>query len=369
MAIEATKLQHLLTSMEKLAVEHQGRIQALTEPAIKAFAIMESWSAAKSNHEEGTYLIELVNKQGQKLYHTLERSAQVSKRGHRISQDMGNTIEYIMDDTISSEEIVLYVEQMQQLTAEAENEAKKTCSDFNSVRRGILKITNRIPGNATILQEDYQQLIKKNEESKRNGDRAKVIKVCSTALTAVAGGITLIACPPAVILLPIVLPLITLIAEGFDMHNSKKIEKRKTEARDIEDALQVVNRAATELATLTETIDIFAHHWTKVETLLNTIRGRMDELREGKGMRLRLKALKSSWDEVGQSYLTYAVTIQRLQAFVPPPNSSITSDSDRTSRDHSSSRSSSKTSSRSGSPHRSVKSSGFLTVKGPNTRK
>lgn len=50
-----------------------------------------------------------------------------------------------------------------------------------------------------------------------------MLKICSTTLAAVAGGITLIACPLALIVLPIALPLIPLVAEAFDNRAMRKI--------------------------------------------------------------------------------------------------------------------------------------------------
>jgi len=75
---------------------------------------------------------------------------------------------------------------------------------------------------AQIEQERREERHERRLEAKR-GERAKIIKTCSTALTAVVGGIALIACPPALIILPIALPLIALVAEAYENRVVKKI--------------------------------------------------------------------------------------------------------------------------------------------------
>jgi len=76
------------------------------------------------------------------------------------------------------------------------------------------------------LKEKEQQLTDKNHAAQKRVQRTKVLKACSMAGTAVIGSVAIVVFPPALLALPVILPLVTLITEGIELRISKKIDSR-----------------------------------------------------------------------------------------------------------------------------------------------
>jgi hypothetical protein len=74
------------------------------------------------------------------------------------------------------------------------------------------------------IQEEHKDEIKKLEVAVKNSERMKVAKVVGTTVVAIAGGVAAIAFAPALIFLPVALPIIHLITEMIDNRMSKAIE-------------------------------------------------------------------------------------------------------------------------------------------------
>lgn len=72
---------------------------------------------------------------------------------------------------------------------------------------------------ANIEQERDEEIA----EVESLGKQIKVIQAC-TRLAVVIGGITMAACPPAVILLPVAMDLVSLVEEAFRTRLVRKIE-------------------------------------------------------------------------------------------------------------------------------------------------
>jgi len=76
----------------------------------------------------------------------------------------------------------------------------------------------------------------------------------------------------------------------------------------------MLHKVSTDLAQLGDCIAEFAMFWTNIDILLQGVKGRVDELRHTKALRLRLKTVRSSWEEIEQTYQAYAVKVRLFNA-------------------------------------------------------
>lgn len=179
---------------------------------------------------------------------------------------------------------------------------------------------------AKIEAEEAREM-KKIQSAKTFGDKSKIFKTYAAALVAVAGVVASVACPPALIFLPMALPLITLVTEALEKKVNMKIAGeshpkflsafglmrriivREMRVQNCQDALETLNQATSDLAQLDKCIDEFASFWTSVKGLLDHVMGRVEGLRDSQALRMRLKSIRSTWVVIAESYQDYVVKV------------------------------------------------------------
>ncbi|KAF8199654.1 hypothetical protein BJ912DRAFT_922044 [Pholiota molesta] len=279
------------------ASRRPGDVQKLIEIACRNMEILEPWNHATSEHPDAMALIGRVQEVLASFVKALKRSKEVAKHGFK----------------------------------NVTKESKKVVSGFRDVRKELDSITNEVPGQVVNIQEEHKDEIKKLEVAVKNGERMKVAKVVGTTVVAIAGGVAAIAFAPALIFLPVALPIIHLITEMIDNRMSKAIEVRKVQTRNCEEALETLKKMTEDLVQLNMCIDEFSAFWTNVEMLLGVVTGRIKELRNTQALDLRLKTVKSSWIDIKDSYEIYAAKVELLcQLATPPPRLALPPASDDT---------------------------------------
>jgi len=227
----------------------------------------------------------------------------------------------LLDQNNKAVEIEAFVNDMIEPAEQGAKESEKMAKGFRKVQHELLMITTSIPGEVAKIEEQRKEERREKRLEEKRVERVKIVKACSTALAAVAGGIALIACPPALIILPIALPLISLVAEAYETRVVKRIAERERQQQSCIEALETLHKVSKDLALLGDCIAEFAMFWTNIDLLLQGVKGRVDELRVTKALRLRLKSVKSSWEEIEGTYRVYAVKIEHLceLAVISPP--------------------------------------------------
>jgi hypothetical protein len=74
------------------------------------------------------------------------------------------------------------------------------------------------------LEEEQKHVQKKLVVAERRAKHAKTIKACSAAGAAIVAGVSIVAFPPALIVLPIIFPLIILVSQGVEWKLGKQIQ-------------------------------------------------------------------------------------------------------------------------------------------------
>lgn len=89
---------------------------------------------------------------------------------------------------------------------------------------------------------------------------------------------------------------------------------RQMREQDCHDALERIQKISHDLARLGDCIDRFVEFWRLIELLLETVSGRVQDLRGSRSLRLRLKSVRSDWVDISQSYQTYTIKVIELMA-------------------------------------------------------
>lgn len=87
----------------------------------------------------------------------------------------------------------------------------------------VIQTTNRIPGIVAKIEAEEAREMKKIQSAKTFGESSKIFKSCTATLVAIAGVVAAVACPPALIFLPMALPLISLVTDALEKKVTKKI--------------------------------------------------------------------------------------------------------------------------------------------------
>lgn len=180
------------------------------------------------------------------------------------------------------------------------------------------------------IQEEHREEVRKLEVAKKNKEWVNIGRAVGTAVAAVAGGAAAIAFPPALIFLPVALPVLQVLSEMLDKRMSRAISgmkvikarvkslaltfmhvEREFRSQSYQEALETLKKMTDDLVQLNICIDEFASFWTHAETLLAVVTTRIRELRSTKAPELRLKTVRSSWENIKDSYESYAAKVSK----------------------------------------------------------
>lgn len=78
------------------------------------------------------------------------------------------------------------------------------------------------------LQEREQLASANRIVAERRGDRARVLKACSNTAVMIVGGVASVTFPPALLILPVLLPIVILIAEAYEVRKCKLIASKQS---------------------------------------------------------------------------------------------------------------------------------------------
>ncbi|KAF8072021.1 hypothetical protein FPV67DRAFT_1667467 [Lyophyllum atratum] len=280
-------------------------------------ALIEPWYKATSDYAPVKDIILQVQNIGDVFYSAIDVSREAAMNGIRLSQDLSTFFVYIQNKKTGADELRELIYGMMKVAARARGHAQRVSELFSSTRREIYMVTNRIPTEVSALAQEEEQNIKRLATAKKEIRNLKVAKACAAAGAAVVAGVSIVAFPPALLFLPVVLPLLSLVFEAREIHVAKKNEKREKKIYQVREAIALLERTAEGLEKLGTFNDAFAEYWSRVETNLEIIVDRIDELRSVGFRGLGLSTIRRSCEEIGKSQLDYSTKLKRLELYAP----------------------------------------------------
>ncbi|KAJ6570220.1 hypothetical protein DFH09DRAFT_1465560 [Mycena vulgaris] len=279
--------------------------QALMEDSFQTFSLLERWETAESNVPAVTLIIQRVRKQGHAYYETLADSISVAITLHELARDAEQLASSLLDPGHKPHEIQEFVAEMRGYIGDALEKSKRISAGCRKVRNGISEISNSIPNEMAKLERQERKMLAMNQALKRRIGRAKLAKNVSTAALAVVAGVSSIAFPPLMLILPVGLPIAILALEAYEQHKSKELMRRDEEIFDCRNGFEELQKVTSFLAGFAQHVDELTEFWLRSDTMLETISNGVHRIR-GNTARIRLEATKKLWAEAAESYLKYA---------------------------------------------------------------
>lgn len=151
------------------------------------------------------------------------------------------------------------------------------------------------------------------------------VKVCAGLIAASSpSGVT----APALLVLPVMLPIIFLITQNVQTRNTEEAEsqlfmqylspslcslltsqERGVEAVSAADAVDQLREMAEDMAQLIGHVDLFALWWGTIDTLLSSLEASITRLREDRLMELKVNSIKNNWGTIKEMNMEYMVKV------------------------------------------------------------
>ncbi|RDB26368.1 hypothetical protein Hypma_006852 [Hypsizygus marmoreus] len=291
--------------------------ELLVKAACRSFELMEPWHQATSEHPIVVDIIHQVQAHGDNFYTAISTSRDAAQAGYNFCLHFATVLENILDPTISVVELHEFINNMVTIAGQAQTNAEKVVMLFRTMRIGISNITNDVPAKVAKLKDEEQLALKKAKIGQKRARQLNMIGKGLNVAGVAAGASAVFVFPPALIVLPVVLPIMSLVAELIENKLSKRTEKRTKQAQDCREAITQLQRVTHDMVELENAVESFAQYWSGQEIVLNMVKGRIEELRYLKSIKLTLRMIAKSWDGVAKSLLDYAVKMKTLLSYVP----------------------------------------------------
>ncbi|KAF9029383.1 hypothetical protein BDP27DRAFT_1436645 [Rhodocollybia butyracea] len=148
----------------------------------------------------------------------------------------------------------------------------------------------------------------------------KLVKAGVTAaagVVGVIGGISTVAFPPALLILPVILPLLLFMADFLELKNTKLIKELKIEEQELHGAIVKLKEASKSLNVMTGHVNDCTNFWMGIELNLNCINGRLAELNPVNNQPHLINA-KRTLKEAKAEYKKYYTELKKLRTLYMP---------------------------------------------------
>lgn len=296
--------------------------QAVTKATHESFQLIEPWTYARSGHPEVQEILGKVRNEVKRYYNAVNGSLQTAQSGYSFAKDAEALCDFLMEPkgTYSAHEIREFIDDMRVIARKAHADANATAAMFRKNRQNFYMITKNIPTTLTRIDQEMEY---QNRLISKRRDRIELYKTLELSFGAMsatmATGLAIAgaAFPPALLVLPILLPLATLAAGLVGRHYELRREDSETQVQTCVDAMDQLGRMTSDLEKLGSHIDKMADWWLGVDGILEDIRSRVEAIQGDYFARLRVKPIRDQWCEVSKRYLDYKTGIARLQDFYP----------------------------------------------------
>lgn len=279
-------------------------------------------SHCRSGHPEVQEILGKVRNEVKRYYNAVNGSLQTAQSGYSFAKDAEALCDFLMEPkgTYSAHEIREFIDDMRVIARKAHADANATAAMFRKNRQNFYMITKNIPTTLTRIDQEMEY---QNRLISKRRDRIELYKTLELSFGAMsatmATGLAIAgaAFPPALLVLPILLPLATLAAGLVGRHYELRREDSETQVQTCVDAMDQLGRMTSDLEKLGSHIDKMADWWLGVDGILEDIRSCVEAIQGDYFARLRVKPIRDQWCEVSKRYLDYKTGIARLQDFYP----------------------------------------------------
>ncbi|KAJ7510356.1 hypothetical protein B0H11DRAFT_1958625 [Mycena galericulata] len=320
------------------AFEDGGRkgvdCQILLQDSFHTFSLLERWETAESNVDSVMSIIQQVRQQGRAYFATLSDSISVAITLNELAQDAKHLAHSLLDPAHKTDEVQEFIAEMRSYTREALRKSKRVSEALRTVRKGVNEISVGIPDEMARLERRERIVVTKKETLERRIKRVRVAKAVGTTALAIVGGVSIVAFPPLLLILPVGLPIGILILEAYEQKSTKTLMKREDEILDCRNGLDQLKDITECLAGLMRHVDSLTEFWVRSDTMLETISSGVRRIR-GNTARLRLQATLKHWENAAETYLDYATKLKMIENIECGATSSLRSSSSASERDRS----------------------------------
>ncbi|KIM34535.1 hypothetical protein M408DRAFT_325910 [Serendipita vermifera MAFF 305830] len=315
--------EQALTAFENLA-SSSTNTKTLIEAARRSFVIIEPWSQVKSDNTEVQAILRSAMQEAQAFYRSLDQSVQTAQGGYSFAEDAILLCDCLLTPkgTHTIEELIEYIEDMQEKAQVAHSQAKEVSNMFRGNRENFFEITKGIPLTIANIRSDQEMYDSQRQVALNRASTFHRVQVATTSATAAtvsaigAIGVAAVA-PVALIVIPVALPIVAVIAGIIKWKQQKVAAKRETQSLSCKDAMEQLQNSLNDLSQLGKELDIIADYWGKMDAALQTIRDSVATIQGNRVVKLRITQIKGQWTNVKDQYMEYKTGVAQLQDFFP----------------------------------------------------
>lgn len=298
----------------QMQLDERGDMQQVLDRIQVVYQTLEPWANADSPHPKAKSALNLVKVEVNNFSASLNQSLDAAKLCHNCAENGIMILESLDNDRVTLEELRLETE----ITVQDVNKAKAKLSgvvdSLRNNRTGVLNARESLEAATKDIKDEKET--KKFLEGKA---KKKIQKICTGFKAAqVVSAVILVAaspaCPPLIIAIPIILPLLELASHNLISHETKKIEKRSVELVHCTAAVDQIHNALQTLERLENSLDSLLFWWGQMEEVFLTIHNNLESIRKDI-KRMRIKRLIQSFQEVKTEFLQYKLRIVKIQDY------------------------------------------------------
>ncbi|KAF7347938.1 hypothetical protein MVEN_01551700 [Mycena venus] len=282
-------------------------------PGHSRIYITRTWF--RSEHAAVQNVIVQVRAQAQLYFKAIDTSVDSSEHGVTFTAEAIDLCEFLRREE-PTEHLVAFIEDLRNIACEAHKGAKATLSSFEDVRRGILQVMAHIPWTAEQVVNDIQLAEKSGHLHSWIETGAKFLGGTLGSGTAALAGVA-VALPVLMFILPVVLPLMVLVAGKIEERARNNVELRKQQELSHKEALLQLEHINAALNEMLKNINLFASWWSAMETHLLNIKVHVQKFGASNLDSLSLEMVKHRWTKVSNQYRSYVSEISKLRDFYP----------------------------------------------------
>ncbi|KAE9408356.1 hypothetical protein BT96DRAFT_697089 [Gymnopus androsaceus JB14] len=303
-------------------------------PVSKAFSVLEWLRKARTKDLDATNgetnrILQNIFAGKTRFLEVLRWSEMEHQRGYEFCKNMVKICDILGSDNIDIEGLQALLDQTRLHARETQFYSTNIVQEFNKARHGLLEIGKQVPLAVDNLVQKQRDTADKKRTAEKRVIPLKLGKAVATSATAVVGviaGVGSIAFPPALLVLPVVLPIMVLLGDYLEVKNNKRIKECKIEERKIREAITQLEAASGSLSLMNDYLDQLSSFWIEIELILKGINDRLGDFRfRSPSSHIQLQMIKSSSNEAKGKYKDYYIELNKLR--LQFPDSPVSEDS------------------------------------------
>lgn len=278
------------------------------------FRTLEPWANADTPHPKAKSALNLVKGEVISFSRSLEHSSEVAQLCYNCADNGIMILEGLMDEDITLDEIRQETERTVQDVTEAKSKLSGVVDSLRNNRTVVFKARRSLEvATADIEGEKAAQRLIEGQSKKKVQKITTALKaaqVISTVILVAAAPV----CPPLLIVIPIVLPLLELASHGLISHEERKADMRDMQLVNCTEAVKHMQEALHTLERLERSLDSLTSWWGEVDMVFRSIHDNLEAIRKEVN-RIRIRRLVKSFTEIKAEFLHYNIGILNIQDY------------------------------------------------------